>query len=95
MIPMVRNAVAGYIQDDWKVTDRLTLNLGVRYDRESPFHVTNGEFMTLDFNTGLPRYAAGAPADRLKILQFAYETGGPDYGYNPNNRDFAPRVGFA
>ena len=29
-------AFAGYLQDNWRVTDRLTLNLGVRYDMETP-----------------------------------------------------------
>jgi hypothetical protein len=27
---------AGYAQDDWRVTDKLTLNLGVRYDFDAP-----------------------------------------------------------
>ncbi|HXK62411.1 MAG TPA: TonB-dependent receptor, partial [Acidobacteriota bacterium] len=95
LIPMVRNAISVYIQDDWKVTDRLTLNLGFRYDFESPFHVTNGEFMTLDFQTGLPLYAQGAPADKLAKLQFNYLTDGPNHGFEPNYTDFAPRLGFA
>ncbi len=95
LIAMVRNAFSGYIQDDWKLTDRLTLNMGLRYDFESPFHVTNGEFMTLDFKTGLPVYAKGAPADRLAKLQFNYLTDGPNRGFEPNNGDFAPRLGFA
>ena len=29
--------VAGYVQDDWRVTDRLTLNIGFRYDVETPY----------------------------------------------------------
>jgi hypothetical protein len=29
--------IAGYIQDDWRVTNRLTLNLGFRYDVETPY----------------------------------------------------------
>ncbi len=30
------NYVAGYLQDDWRVTSHLTLNLGLRYDLETP-----------------------------------------------------------
>jgi hypothetical protein len=29
--------MAPYVQDDWRVNDKLTLNLGVRWDYESPF----------------------------------------------------------
>ncbi len=95
LIPLVRNAMSFYIQDDWKVSSRLTLNLGLRYDYEDPFSVTNGQFMTLDFATGLPRYAKGAPADQLAKLRFNYLTDGPTRQFEPNKKDFAPRIGFA
>ncbi len=90
-----RNMFSGYLQDDWKVSPRLTLNLGVRYDYEEPFANLTNEFLTLDFNTGMVRYAAGAPADKLATLKFPFETGGPNRPYNPDKKNFAPRIGFA
>ncbi len=33
---------AAYFQDDWKITSKMTLNLGVRYDYFGPINETNG-----------------------------------------------------
>lgn len=92
---LLRSIYSGYGDDSWKVRPWLTLSLGLRYDYEEPFADTDNEFMTLDFNTGLPRYSAGAPASLLNTVRFKYETGGPNRPYNPNPYNFAPRVGFA
>jgi hypothetical protein len=35
---IVRHVLGGWIQDDWRMGDRLTLNLGVRYDWDSDAH---------------------------------------------------------
>ena len=35
---IVRHVFGGWIQDDWRMGDRLTLNLGVRYDWDSDAH---------------------------------------------------------
>jgi hypothetical protein len=94
-MPLRRNAFSLYIQDEWKVVPRLTLTLGLRYDYEAPFSAANNQFMTLDFDTGLPRYAKGAPPDKLAKLSFPYETDGPNRPYEPSKTNFAPRVGFA
>ena len=90
-----RNILGLYIQDNWKVMPRLTLNLGLRYDYEAPFVQPDHMFRTLNFKTGLPVYAKGAPADKLALLKFPYETGGPDRAFDPNKLNFAPRFGFA
>jgi len=94
-MPMVRNVVGGYVQDDWKVTPRLTLNLGARYDYEQPFANTDGEYMTFDYKTGLPVYAKGAPANLLSQVVFKYETNGPNRPFDPHTKNFSPRIGFA
>lgn len=90
-----RNSLAFYVQDDWKVNESLTLNLGLRYDYEAPFSQRDDLFMTLDFETGLPTYAEGVPQELLEIVRFPYATGGPNRPFEPNALAFAPRAGFA
>jgi hypothetical protein len=88
-----RNLFGAFIQDDWKVIPRLTLNLGLRYDIEAPFSEANNRFATLDFETGRVVYAKDAPG--LDVVRFAYDTGGPNRPYDPSLTNFSPRFGFA
>lgn len=90
-----RNLFGLYIQDDWKVSPRLTLNLGLRYDYAQPFTQLDNKLLTLNYENGMPRYARGAPADLLALMKFPYETDGPNRPYEPSKLDFSPRVGFA
>ena len=84
-----------FAQDDWKVSHRLTLNLGLRYDYEAPWWEAQGRLATFDFDTAKIRYAEGAPSALLDKLTFPFERNGPNSAYNPNKLSFAPRVGFA
>jgi len=73
--------VGGFVQDDWKLNNHLTLNLGFRYDLFT--------FPTEEHN----RQAALNPLDGT--LQLAGVAGVPRSIINNNFANFAPRVGFA
>jgi Carboxypeptidase regulatory-like domain/TonB dependent receptor-like, beta-barrel/TonB-dependent Receptor Plug Domain len=71
-----------YVQDDWRVTDKLTLNLGLRWEFASPLVDRDNNWS--DFN----------PATNTMTRA----TGGDWYNralVNPDWKDFGPRLGFA
>lgn len=81
---------AGYAQDDFKVTSRLTLNLGIRYEYAEPKYDTQGR--TFSFIPGLQstRFVNAPPG-----LVFPGDQGAPKGTNFPDKNDWAPRVGFA
>jgi len=75
--------LAFYVQDDWKFSSRLTLNLGLRWDFfEVPTDV-NGVTRTLLFPAGGAPMFYPAPGEVNHSL------------WDQNYKDFSPRIGFA
>ena len=78
-----------FVQDDWRVTHRLTLDLGIRWEAYAAFKGgnTEGTFMPNVQSTRFPTAPLG--------LLTAGDPGVPD-GIVPTKwHDFVPRVGFA
>jgi outer membrane receptor protein involved in Fe transport len=72
----------GYIQDDFKVSPKLTLNLGARYEFATPQYERDNHMANYDPGTNSLVYAKnGSIADRALV--------------NPSYKNWAPRVGLA
>ena len=79
-----------FIQDDWRVTRRLTLNLGLRYELPLPWVHPHDEWGTL--HPG--QQSTVIPAAPLGMV-FAGDAGTPRGMIQTDKNNFAPRVGFA
>jgi hypothetical protein len=84
---------AFYFQDNWKVTPRLTLNLGMRYDLPVGWHDLNGDYSHMDRSVPNPG-AGGLPGAIVFAGKGAGRTGEKRF-YDTDYTNFGPRGGFA
>ena len=81
--------VALYAQDDWRLTDRLTINYGVRWEVELPRREVNNKMNSFDPTAINP--VSGTPG----VVTFAGVNGTPERAFPPDWNNVGPRLGFA
>jgi outer membrane receptor protein involved in Fe transport len=93
--------MAPYVQDNWQVNGKLTLNLGFRYDYLQPYHEVHDRLAFLNVNVKNP--IVGIPG----VLEYAgFPNSSTPAAYapylchcttpvHPYNKNFEPRLGFA
>jgi hypothetical protein len=85
---------AGFLQDDIRLSSRLTINVGLRYETESPYTERRNQINW--FDTNLPSPVKNSQYPNLTGgLRFAGVDGNPRTVYQWDTNNFAPRLGLA
>jgi hypothetical protein len=80
---------SGFTQDDWAVSRNLTLNIGLRWELDTPLVDVNRHMNGFDPRAINP--VSGTPG----IVKFAGVNGFPEHPYHFDWNNFGPRFGFA
>ena len=85
-----------FVQDDWRVTQKLTLNLGLRYDLDVPRteRYNRQNYFDPHVQSPLASVVPGYP-DLQGGLVFVGVDGNSRYQYGVDKNNFAPRIGLA
>ncbi|ADV82394.1 TonB-dependent receptor, plug [Terriglobus saanensis SP1PR4] len=81
--------LAGFLQDDWNITPKLTLNLGVRWETDTPIKDESNRMNSFDATAINP--VSGTPG----VVKFLGINGYRTTPYNGDYNNFAPRFGFS
>jgi len=81
---------AGYVQDDWRALDRLTIKYGLRYEYFPPMTEKYGRLANLDIAPGFSAVAVATPG-----APGPFTGAWPEGLVNPDRNNFSPRLGIA
>jgi hypothetical protein len=99
----VRSYFAGFMQDTFKVTPALTLNLGLRYEIDEPFKEAQDNMSEVRYDVpNCNSFTVTCPTDPSLMGGLAFAGKGPgrigrsnERWANIYKRNFGPRIGFA
>jgi hypothetical protein len=92
------HTVSEFFQDDWRVSKRLSLNLGLRYDLYTPAFDTQNRMTALALPQGVNVYAGsiptlpGTPPGSVLASSLGYPR---NLDFPTTHNNFSPRFGFA
>lgn len=76
-----------FAQDNFKVTRKVTLNLGIRYEYQQPYTEQNNRQQNFSIEPGSPNYGTFVPVRGSSLQERSFQ--------KPDRNNFSPRVGFA
>src|SRR5215469_10885754 len=82
---------AGYVQDDWRATNNLTLNIGLRYEARTPWVEKDNRQVNVNMMTGALEYPGHTTVVGVGSNGFSRGLYNSTYGLPA----FQPRIGFA
>ncbi len=90
------NIFAGYVQDDWRATENLTINLGLRYEAHTPWVEAHDQQVNFDLVTG-QLIAPNCSKVNLGTAPVTCKQSGSRGLYNGTYgaKNLQPRIGFA
>jgi trimeric autotransporter adhesin len=81
---------ATYVQDDWRIAPRFSVNYGVRYEIFAPFVEKHNHLAALVVDPNITQVSVALPGQTNPIAGVL-----PNSIVRPNYRDFVPRIGIA
>ena len=87
---------AGFFHDDWKVSQKLSLNIGLRWDMETNnFERYDRNLLGIDYTAASPIAARVQGLSLKGVPQFAGKDGQPRSAFNNDKNNWQPRIGVA